>query len=659
MSDLVPATVKVKGGGASSSIQCPMLTSTNYTVWAMRMKVALKVHKVWEAIEEEATTGEKNNMAVALLFQSIPEALVLQVGELETAKQVWEAIKTRHVGAERVKEARLQTLMNDFDRLKMKDTESIDEFGGKLSELAAKSASLGVHIEEVKLVKKFLSSLPRKKYIHIVASLEQVLNLNTTSFEDIMGRLKAYEERIKEDEEVEDDQPKLMYTPTDGQVNQNRPSQDQQSRSSQEQGYNYYGNSYRGRGRGGRYGNYRGRGRGRSYEGRDASRVTCYRCDKVGHFVAQCPDLKLKLQEAQENDNTETQEADELMMHEVVFLNEKNVLPEKYETATEENIWYLDNGASNHMTGDRRYFSTINNTITGKVRFGDDSRIDIKGKGTISFVDMNGDPRKMTDVYFIPDLRSNIISLGQATEAGCDIRMKGDELTMRDKLGKLLVKATRSRNRLYKVHMGLKPDTCLHASTNNESRRWHSRLGHINFDCLKAMIQKELVIGIPKLSVEKEICGSCLLGKQARKVFPKATTYRASETLELLHGDLCGPIRPNTPAGKKYIFVVIDDHTRYMWSMLLKEKSEAFEKFKRLRKTVEQETGKKIITFRTDRGGEFVSRDFNDYCESTGIRRHLTAPYTPQQNGVVERRNRTLMEMTRSIMKHMHIPNYM
>lgn len=160
-------------------------------------------------------------------------------------------------------------------------------------------------------------------------------------------------------------------------------------------------------------------------------------------------------------------------MHEFVFLNEKNVLPDKYETNTEENMWYLDNGASNHMTGYRRYFSTINNTITGKVRFGDDSRIDIKGKGTISFFDMNGDSRKMTAVYFIPDLRSNIISLGQATEAGCDIRLKGDELIMHDKHGKHLVIATRSRNRLYKVHMGLKAEACLHTSTENESKRWH------------------------------------------------------------------------------------------------------------------------------------------------------------------------------------------
>lgn len=100
------------------------------------------------------------------------------------------------------------------------------------------------------------------------------------------------------------------------------------------------------------------------------------------------------------------------------------------------------------MMGDKRYFSDLDNTITGKVRFGDDSMIDIKVKGTISFTDMNGESRKMTDVYYIPDLRSNIISIGQATEAGCDIRMRGEQLTMHDQRGKLLVNASRSRNRL-------------------------------------------------------------------------------------------------------------------------------------------------------------------------------------------------------------------
>ena len=191
MSNIVATTGKIKEGGGPSSIQCPILSATNYTVWAMRMKITLRVHKVWEAVETKMSNNEKNDMALALLFQSIPENLTLQVGELETAKQVWEAIKTRHVGAERVKEARLQTLITEFEQLTMKDSESIDDFGRKLSELASKSAALGATIEETKLVKKFLMNLPRKKYIHIVASLEHVLDLNTTSFKDILGRFKS------------------------------------------------------------------------------------------------------------------------------------------------------------------------------------------------------------------------------------------------------------------------------------------------------------------------------------------------------------------------------------------------------------------------------------------------------------------------------------
>lgn len=148
-----------------------------------------------------------------------------------------------------------------------------------------------------------------------------------------------------------------------------------------------------------------------------------------------------------------------------------------------------------------------------------------------------------------------------------------------------------------------------------------------------------------------------LTRKANQKTFPQATTYRATKKLELLHGDLCGPITPSTYGGCRYVFVIIDDHSRYMWTILIKEKGDAFEKFKKLKGVIEMETAEKIITLRTDRGGEFVSREFNSFCEESGIKRHLTAPYTPQQNGVVERRNRTLMEMTRSLLKHMHMPN--
>jgi len=197
MSDIVPAARTTKEVSGSSSIQCPMLNAINYTVWAMRMKRALKVHKAWNMIDKvtEPFDEDKSDVACALLFQSIPEALALQIGELDTAREVWDAIKSRHLGVERVKDARLQTLMAEFDRLTMKDSEKIYDFAGKLSEISAKSAALGVIIEESRLVKKFFKSVPRRKYIHIVVALEQVLDLNTITFDDIVGRLKVYEER--------------------------------------------------------------------------------------------------------------------------------------------------------------------------------------------------------------------------------------------------------------------------------------------------------------------------------------------------------------------------------------------------------------------------------------------------------------------------------
>ncbi|GKD36675.1 pol polyprotein [Tanacetum coccineum] len=166
--------------------QCPILTSTNYTIWRMRMEVLLGIHGVWDVVDPGSDDAKKKNIVKGLLFQSIQEDLVLQIRNLKTRKEMWEAIKTRNLGADRVKEARIETLITEFENIKMLDNGTIDEYAAKLSGIASKSATLREVMSELKLVKKFLTSLPRR-FVHIVAALEQVLDLKTTGFKDVVG----------------------------------------------------------------------------------------------------------------------------------------------------------------------------------------------------------------------------------------------------------------------------------------------------------------------------------------------------------------------------------------------------------------------------------------------------------------------------------------
>lgn len=257
----------------------------------------------------------------------------------------------------------------------------------------------------------------------------------------------------------------------------------------------------------------------------------------------------------------------------------------------------------------------------------------------------NGEKRTLSDVYYIPSLCSNIISLGQLSEVGHTVILNGNLLWVRDKRGDLLMKVKRTANRLYKVILVTLEPMCLMSRCNNKNWLWHSRLGHVNFKALQQMSTLNMVYGLPQIDQPDEICSRCLMAKQTRKGFLQKSEFHAVKPLELIHGDLCGPITSCTPAGNRYIFLLVDDYSRVMWIYLLKSKNDAFEAFMKFRALVEKGTEKRIENFRTDRGGEFASKDFKQYCEMAGISRQFTVPYSPQQNGVVERRNRTMIEM--------------
>lgn len=127
--------------------------------------------------------------------------------------------------------------------------------------------------------------------------------------------------------------------------------------------------------------------------------------------------------------------------------------------------------------------------------------------------------------------------------------------------------------------------------------------------------------------------------------------------MQLVHADLCGPITPASNSDKRYILTFIDDFSRKVWVYFLSEKSKTFATFKIYKSLVEKESNALICCLHTDRGGEFTSNEFNDFCKVNGISRQLTASYTPQQNGVAERKNRTIMNMVRCLLCDKQVPN--
>jgi transposase InsO family protein len=228
---------------------------------------------------------------------------------------------------------------------------------------------------------------------------------------------------------------------------------------------------------------------------------------------------------------------------------------------------------------------------------------------------------------------------------------------MWDQQRKLLAKVNRSRNRLYMLPLSIAQPVCMKMCLEDESWRWHARYAHINFGALQLLARDGMVHGLPAIEHADELCEACLAGKQKRTPFPQQAQYWVTRPLELVHGDLCGPITLATPSGKKYFLLLVDDMSRYMWLMLLTSKDEAAAAIKRFKGVAELEADAKLRTLRTDRGDKFTSHDLAVFCANQGVKRHTMTPYSPQQNGVVERRNQTVLAMARSMMKVKGLPS--
>ncbi|MCO5550654.1 hypothetical protein L7F22_004143 [Adiantum nelumboides] len=288
---------------------------------------------------------------------------------------------------------------------------------------------------------------------------------------------------------------------------------------------------------------------------------------------------------------------------------------------------------------------------------GDDSHHAIQWKGTITIQMSQGEDKDLSNVLLVPGITKNLISVGQIVEKGYEVKFNKDGCYVKNDKGKVVAHGEKN-GRIFKLKMNATHNANFSSHSSSSSLiLWHKRLGHISHQSIMHLKKEGLVEGLPTFQVNEEpnLCPSCQFGKQQRRRFNKST-YQARQPLELIHSDVWGPSQTTSMGGDHYFLTFVDDMSRKVWVYFLKNKSEVFSCFKQSKAMVEKECGRFIKTFRSDQGGEFKSKEFEELCWNQGIRRQYTCAYTPQQNGVAERKNRVIVEHARAMLNEGNLP---
>ncbi|GJW94800.1 retrovirus-related pol polyprotein from transposon TNT 1-94 [Tanacetum coccineum] len=311
-------------------------------------------------------------------------------------------------------------------------------------------------------------------------------------------------------------------------------------------------------------------------------------------------------------------------------------------------LWYLDSGCSKHMTGDRSQLTYFVNKFLGTVKFGNDHVAKILGYGDYEIENIT-----ISRVYYVEGLGHNLLSVGQFCDSNLEVAFRQHTCFIHNLEGVDLLTGSRGNN-LYTLSLGdlmaSSPICLLSKASKTKSWLWHRRLSHLNFGAINHLSRHGLVRGLPKLKFEKDhLCSACVMGKSTKKPHKPKSEDTNQEKLYLLHMDLCGPMRVASVNGKKYILVIVDDFSRFTWVKFLRSKDEAPDFIIKFLKMIQVRLKVPVRRIRTDNETEFVNQNLRKYYEKVGISHETSVARSPQQNGVVERRNRTLIEVARTI----------
>lgn len=569
----------------------------NYSSWKFMMRMILIQEELWECVENKEKDGKKQQKALARIALAVQPSVIPHIRNAMSAHEAWSSLEKAY--EDRGLCRRLGLLRTLF-ATKLDESGSMEIYINKITELSQQLSEIGSPLEDDFVAVIMLSGLT-SDFEPLIMAMENS-NVKLSS-EIVKGKL--LQENIRRCDKNET--ASALYT---------------------------------------------------------RKQPRCYRCKKVGHIIKDCPKPAQKKTVKDKTDNSKA------------FL-----------IALSANIkrgqWYIDSGATGHMCSEKSIMSDVSDEKSIEVSVANGDKLYTAGKGCVKVNLKNGIVKTISNVFYVPNLTTNLLSVSALVNKGfrvvfssgrCRILDNGTVVataTLCDGVYRLDTIESLSCNLSMKCHVfpslanpgsvergePVARDKSAISAMNADvdsakvtQQVWHRRLAHLNHRSMELM-RKGMVTGISYDNSVVEKCVACVEGKQTRSSFPKASSNRATEVLELVHSDLCGPMPGRSFSGAKYFITFIDDYSRKTFVYFIKNKDEVFEIFKAWKVLVENQTNKKLKKIRTDNGTEYCNSKFQNYLKENGIVHQTTVPYSPEQNGVAERANRSIMEKSRCMLQ--------
>ncbi len=603
----------------SKTVTLVPLNGSNYGTWKVQCRMALVKDGLWSIVsgsetapasteaEKYAKFVSRRDKALAIIVLSVDPSLLYLLGDPEDPVAVWKKLSDQFQKKSWANKLFLRRRLNN---LRLKEGNSISIHIKSMTEIFNELAVIGAPMEEEDKVVTLLASLP-ETYNMLVTALEA--STEVPQMELVTERLLYEEKKLNEKEKSPKNPNKVMVAL--------RP---------------------------------------------DRRSVKCHHCGKFGHIRRFCKDLNkdkgTKDSKSPANKGNQVGKGQSGSRSESLGLVLQSLTVSACGINSE--TWIVDSGATSHMCNNKALLEDlVELSEPVDVMLGDGKILNAVGSGVVTVHTnlANGKQQecKLHNVLFVPNLSYNLLSVSKVAEAGKSVSFEETTCNISRSDGEIIAIAKKVGCLYY---LDIQPIVECSNAVNEETEHsnemlWHQRYGHLGAQGLKKLASENLVEGFNfNAKKDLEFCDACVQGKLHRCSFPNSGAKRASEPLGLVHSDVCGKINTKSCGGAEYFLTFTDDKTRYVWVYPLKQKSEVFSRFLEWKAVAEKSSGHELKTLRTDNGGEFTSTEFENYLKSDGVKHELTVPKTPEQNGVAERLNRTLVEAVRAMLVQSKLP---